>query len=216
MAPAVLDQPLRDTEPGAGAPPAARDGGFFGDGRPDGDDGVLGDTKRVGLFAFLGTVTMLFLGFTSALLLRRASTDWQRLAPPSLLALSSGALVLSSVALEIGRRRLRALDLRAAEQWTWATGLLGAVFVAVQFLAWRQLQAAGVFLASNPSSSFFYVLTGVHIVHVLGGLAWFGLVTTQMRRMAFLPGEDGLALFATYWHYLAALWLYLLYMLFLF
>jgi cytochrome c oxidase subunit 3 len=96
------------------------------------------------------------------------------------------------------------------------SGLLGALFVAGQWLAWQALAATGVFLASNPHSSFFYVLTGVHIVHVLAGLIWFGAVFIRIRGMGFTPGQDGLRLFATYWHFLAVLWAYLLFLLFVY
>jgi cytochrome c oxidase subunit 3 len=199
----------------SGRPP--REGG--GDGGPDrrgegATPGVFGDTERVGLWAFLATVTMLFVGFTSALLLRRASPDWQPLPVPSLLYASSAALVLSSVLLGIARRRLLGWDLAASQSWLLASGLLGLAFVAAQLGAWRQLAAQGVFLSSNPSSSFFYVLTGIHIVHLLGGLGWWSVVALKLRRMAFAPGEDGLGLFATYWHYLGALWIYLLLLMF--
>jgi cytochrome c oxidase subunit 3 len=198
-----------------GRPPRGGDDGGDRARRGDGaSPGIFGDTARVGLFAFMGTVSMLFMGFTSALLLRRASADWQPLPAPSLLYVSSAALVLSSLTLGIARRRLIGWDLVGSERWTWATGLLGAGFVAAQLGAWRQLAAAGVFLSTNPSSSFFYVLTGVHIVHLLGGLGWFGVVAQRLRRMAFAPGEDGLGLFATYWHFLGGLWLYLLFLMF--
>jgi len=204
----VLDR--RDlTAPGSAppAPPAeTTDGGEPG--------GIFGDTARVGLYAFLGTVTMLFLGFTSAFILRRASADWRVLAAPSLIWLSTGALVVSSLALERAKRRLAAFDLVGAETWVWATGALGALFVAAQFGAWRQLSAAGVFLASNPSSSFFYVITGTHILHVASALVWFAVIVARLRRLAILPGGGGLSLFATYWHYLGALWLYLVFLMF--
>jgi len=198
-----------------GRPPRVGDGG----GDPDrGGDGAsrsaFADTARVGLWAFMGTVSMLFIGFTSAFLLRRASPDWQPLQAPSLLYASSAALVLSSLTLAIARRRLLGWDLVGSERWTLATGLLGAGFVAAQLGAWRQLARQGVFLATNPSSSFFYVLTGLHIIHLLGGLAWFSVVALRLRRMAFAPGEDGLGLFATYWHFLGGLWLYLLVLMF--
>lgn len=198
-----------------GRPPGGGDDG----GGPDrGREGpsTFADTARVGLFAFMGTVTMLFIGFTSALLLRRASPDWQPLRAPSLLVVSSLALVLSSLTLAVARRRLIGWDLAGSERWTWATGLLGLAFIAAQLGAFGQLAAEGVFLATNPSSSFFYVLTGAHIVHLLGGLGWFCLVAMRLRRMAFAPGEDGLGLFATYWHFLGGLWLYLLLLMFVF
>jgi cytochrome c oxidase subunit 3 len=198
-----------------GRPPGGGDDGGDRERRGDGASfGVFGDTGRVGLWAFLATVTMLFMGFTSALLLRRASADWRPLPVPSLLYVSSAALVLSSLTLGIARRRLIGWDLVGSERMTWATGALGAAFVLAQLATWRQLAAAGVFIATNPSSSFFYVLTGVHIVHVLGGLGWFCKVMLQLRRMAFAPGEDGLGLFTTYWHFLGGLWLYLLFLMF--
>lgn len=212
MSSSVLERRARDVGHRAGEPPAPG-GDDGGRGRRD-DGGVFADTGRVGLYAFMATVTMLFLGFTSALLLRRASPDWQPLRAPGLLYLSSAALAISSLALQGARRRLLGFDLRGCERWTWATGGLGALFVAAQLGAWRQLAAQGVFLSTNPSSSFFYVLSGLHAVHLLGGLGWFAVVLSRLRRMAFAPGEDGLALFATYWHFLGGLWLYLLLLMF--
>jgi cytochrome c oxidase subunit 3 len=205
----------KHTYPGLG-------GGAGVPGLPGGDggrngrngEGLFGDTARVGLWAFLGTVTMLFIGFTSALLLRRGSSDWQPIAAPSLLWLNTAVLVVSSLTLESARRRLRGWDLQGSERYVWTTGLLGLGFVLGQIGAWQQLAAQGVFLATNPSSSFFYLLTGVHIVHLAGGLAWFVKVAVGLRRLAYAPGEDGLSLFATYWHFLGGLWLYLLVVLF--
>jgi cytochrome c oxidase subunit 3 len=95
-------------------------------------------------------------------------------------------------------------------------GLLGFGFVLAQIAAWRELSATGVYLASNPHSSFFYVLTGVHVVHVVAGLVWYLVALLRLRRMAFVPGEDPLRLFAIYWHFLAVLWAYLLFLLFVY
>ncbi len=199
---------------GPGAPGGGDDrpggGGPSGQGAP----GILGDPALFGLWAFLGTVTMLFIGFTSAYILRRASPDWQPLAAPPILWLNTAVLLASSVGLEAARRRLRGWDLAGSERFLLATGFLGLLFVAGQYVGWRQLAARGIFLATNPHSSFFYVLTGVHALHLLGGLGWFVAAARRFRRMAYLPGEDGLRLFATYWHFLGALWVYLLFLLF--
>ena len=184
------------------------------DGGRNGSPDIFADPTRFGLWAFMGTVSMLFIGFTSAYILRRSSADWRPLSPPSLLWINTAVLLASSLTIDGARRRLRGWELRAVRGWVAATGLLGALFVVGQIGAWRQLAAQGVFLATNPHSSFFYVLTGVHIVHLLGGLCWFGVVLSKVRRMAYTPGEDGLGLFATYWHFLAALWVYLLFLLF--
>ena len=80
--------------------------------------------------------------------------------------------------------------------------------------AWRILASLGVFLASNPHSSFFYMLTGVHLVHLAGGLAWFAVTYTKLRRLDYAPGDDGLGLFAVYWHFVGGLWAYLLLLLY--
>jgi cytochrome c oxidase subunit 3 len=95
-----------------------------------------------------------------------------------------------------------------------ATGALGGLFVAGQVATWRGLAAQGVFLASSPHSSFFYVLTGAHAFHLLGGLAWFAALWARLGRLALVPGGDAVSLFALYWHYLGVLWLYLALLLF--
>ena len=207
---------------GSTAGPVVVSGGTGGTGPtplgPTGGQGgsLFGDPARFGLWLFLGTASMLFIGFTSAYILRRASADWQPLSAPGILWLNTAILFVSSVTLERSRRRLVGWDLASARLWLSLTGLLGALFVAGQWLAWQALAATGVFLASNPHSSFFYVLTGVHVVHVLAGLIWFAAVFDRIRRMGFTPGEDGLRLFATYWHFLAVLWAYLLFLLFVY
>jgi len=204
-------------KPRAGGSDGPGPGGILpgGDGgQGDGAPGILGDTARFGLWAFLGTISMLFIGFTSAYLIRRTSADWRPLSPPWILWLNTAALVASSFTLQAARRRLRDWDLRGLPPWVAATGVLGVLFLAGQIMAWRRLAAQGIFLASNPHNSFFYVLTGLHGLHLLGGLVWFAAVLVQVRRMAYTPGEDGLRLFATYWHFLAGLWIYLLFLLF--
>jgi cytochrome c oxidase subunit III len=216
--PAPLTDKLVPTRPGAGGGTGGRDGERHGgdDGPGDGAPALLGDPSRFGLLAFLGTVSMLFVGFTSAYILRRASADWQPLSAPPVLWLNTAALLASSVTLEIARRRLRGWDRAGAQLFLAATGLLGLAFAAGQIVGWHQLAAMGVFLSSNPHSSFFYLLTGVHVVHLLAGLVWFAVALSRLRRMALLPGEDGLRLFATYWHFLGALWVYLLWLLFVY
>jgi cytochrome c oxidase subunit 3 len=196
-----------------GEGPESRCGSPEGNRRPGGD-GFFGDTYRVGLWAFLGTLTMLFMGFTSAYVFRKASVDWQPLSPPRLLWANTVALVLSSLTLQAARRRVKGWAFREANVWLIATGLLGGLFVVGQLLAWRGLQGQGIYLASNPHSSFFYILTGLHGIHLLGGLVWFAVVARRVYRMAHVPGEDGLALFATYWHFLGVLWVYLFLLLF--
>lgn len=207
----VLDRPLDERNGGGGVPrrPGGGDGGG-GDARQ-----VPGDPRRIGLWLFLGTLTMLFVGFTSAYVVRRTADDWAPITAPPLLWANGVVLVLSSVALEVSRRRLRGWDLPSTQRWFVSAGALGALFLAGQLVAWRELVARGVYLSSNPHSSFFYLLTGLHALHLVGGLIWFTVSLWRLRRMAYTPGEDALGLFATYWHFLCVLWLYLFVLLFL-
>jgi cytochrome c oxidase subunit III len=210
MTSAVLDQRAPDAGPPA-APPYHQ-----ADGEPGGGGGIFGDPARFGMLAFMGTISMLFIGFTSAYILRAASADWRPLSPPAVLWVSTLALGCSSLALESARRGLRTFDVRLVQNGVMATGLLGTLFLIGQVLGWRALAAQGVFLATNPHSSFFYLLTGLHGLHLIGGLIWLVPVTIRAHRMEYAPGTDALGLVALYWHFLGALWLYLGYLLFFF
>lgn len=208
----VLDKaaPAARLRDGGGAP-----GRPHGDGGDDDSRGAAGDPRRVGLWLFLGSLSMLFVGFTSAYVVRRTGADWVPLPTPGILWANCAVLVASTLTLEISRRRLRGWDLVGAQGWLALTGALGGLFLVGQLLAWRTLAERGVFLASNPHSSFFYVLSGLHALHLAGGLVWFAAAMWKVRRMAYTPGEDALALFATYWHFLTVLWVYLFVLLFL-
>jgi cytochrome c oxidase subunit 3 len=211
--------PLLEAEAPAAVARAGGRGGFAEVPSHGGDDrggGWTADPARFGLWAFLGTISMLFAGFTSAYIVRRAGADFRPIAAPDLLWWNSLVLVGSSVALELARRRLRAWELAGARRFVSATGLLGTAFAAGQLLVWRLLADRGIFLASNPHSSFFYVLTGLHALHLAGGLVWLAVLRVRLSRLAVTPGQDGLGLLAAYWHYLDALWIYLALLLFVF
>jgi cytochrome c oxidase subunit 3 len=208
----VLDRPL-DERNGGGGVPGRPGGGDGGGGEPAPD--VPNDPRRFGLWLFLGSLTMLFVGFTSAYIVRRTAADWAPLEAPGLLWANGLVLILSSATLEVSRRRLRGWDLVGTQAWLAATGALGGLFLLGQIMAWRILAGQGIYVASNPHSSFFYVLTGLHALHLMVGLIWFTVALWRVRRLAYTPGDDGLSLFATYWHFLSVLWVYLFVLLFL-
>lgn len=197
---------------GGGVPPAPPGGANGG----SGGGGILADPARLGLWLFLGTITMLFIGFTSAYIARRANAGWGGdLTPPRLLWVNTLVLLASSVTVEGARRRLRRWE-PGVVAWLGFSGALGALFVAGQVAVWRSLTAQGVLLATSAHNSFFYLLTGLHVVHLLGALIWFLAVLAKARRLAYTPGQDGLGLFATFWHFLGGLWVYLFLLLFVF
>ncbi|HKN34489.1 MAG TPA: cytochrome c oxidase subunit 3 [Terriglobales bacterium] len=176
--------------------------------------------SRTGIWVGLAGITMMFAAFTSALIVRQGSAmDWRHFALPPVLYLNTALLFASSVTLEIARRRVaafaRGLEDRvgASLGWLYLTLGLGLMFVGGQYEAWLQLKAQGLYLATNPSSSFFYVLTAVHVLHVLGGLGGLTLVITRLSRRIPTLRRSTLDTASCYWHFIDILWLYLLWLL---
>jgi len=168
-----------------------------------------------GIWVVLASITMSFAAFTSALIVRQGSAlDWRHLTLPRILYLNTLVLFASSFALEVARRRVgsfmggRKNQAVSPSRWLYIALFLGLLFVAGQYVAWGQLRSQGLFLATNPSSSFFYVLTAVHALHVLGGLG--GLVRVIHRLNKSILRKSTLDATAYYWHFMDALWVYLL------
>lgn len=163
-------------------------------------------TAQLTVLAFLGTATMLFAGFASAYLVRREGLDWLHLQLPRVLYFNTVILLASSAAMEIARRMFRRWELERARFWIGATAALGVVFLAGQILAWRQFVAQGVYLPSNPYAAFFYVLTALHGLHLLGGIGALVYVFARLPRSGL--GFDGNALAGAvlYWHFVDVLW----------
>jgi cytochrome c oxidase subunit III len=178
---------------------------------------TLGDrpsaASKTGVWVGIAAITMSFAALTSALVVRQGSAaDWRHFTFPGILYFNSLVLVASSLTLELARRRFSKSALPAALQpvtlrWLHATFALGLLFVGGQYIAWLQLRSQGLYLATNPSSSFFYVLTGVHAVHVLGGLAGLLYVAGKLRRSVLRKSTLDAA--SHYWHFMDVLWLYL-------
>jgi cytochrome c oxidase subunit III len=211
-----MPQVLRE-KPAPGGPGGVRfpGGGFNGDGVPPSRGRPAASTALVGMGAFLAAVTMLFVAFTSAYLARQQESGWSVIAMPGILWVNTGVLLASSGALEWARSALRRDDALGVRRGLAITTSLGILFVLGQLLAWRNLAAQGVFLTSNPHSSFFYLLTGVHGLHLLGGLCALGVVLLRAWQGHYTAREHGgLTVFATYWHFMDALWVYLFVLLF--
>jgi len=166
-------------------------------------------TRELGLWMFLGTVVMLFAAFTSALVVRQSSADWRSIDLPPLLWGNTVVLIVSSLWLE-GAPRTRRFSPAAARKLTGAA-TLGVLFLVGQIWAWRQLSAAGVYLSTNPYSSFFYILTGLHGLHLMAALVVLGAVVLMARQPANTEAWPYLAsLASTFWHFLTGVWVYLL------
>jgi cytochrome c oxidase subunit 3 len=176
--------------------------------------------SSTGIWVVVYSISMTFAALTSALIVRKGSSqDWQSFALPSILYLDTVLLLGSSVTLEIARRRVarfmggvgRAGE--RPERWLYLTLGIGLLFVSGQYLAWAQLRREGLYLATNPSSSFFYLLTVAHVLHVLGGLAGLGYVIAKFSKSELRRSTLDAA--SHYWHFVDLLWVYLLVLLWL-
>ncbi len=192
----------RDLIPSAGNLPAVEDSS---------------PASRTGIWVGLAAITMTFAAITSAMVVRQGSSmDWRHFTLPPVLYLNTVVLLASSVALEVARKRVAAVarGIRSNRSlplmWLWLTLGLGLLFVGGQYLAWLQLKAEGWYLATNPSSSFFYLFTAMHGLHVLGGLAGLTLVIWRFSRPVSTLRLSTLSTVSYYWHFMDVLWIYLL------
>jgi len=166
----------------------------------------------IGIFA----ITMSFAAFTSALFVRQGSGDWTHVVVPRLLYVNTGVLLLSSIPLEMARRafmnapELEASALRNSLRWLGITLALGLAFVVGQYLVWKELAAQGLYLATSSNSSFLYVFTAVHALHVLGGITGLLRLIARMTPKQITLRKSSVANTAIYWHFMGVLWLYLL------
>jgi cytochrome c oxidase subunit 3 len=166
---------------------------------------------KIGLGVFLAVVGSLFALFISAYSMRMNMVDWRALPVPRLLWFNTGVLVLSSIALQWAQVAARRDDTDGAIIGLCAAGALAVTFLVGQLLAWQQLRVAGYFLAANPANSFFYLITAVHGLHLMGGLVALGRTTAKVwRGAAMTQVRLSVELCAIYWHFLLLVWLVLL------
>lgn len=218
--PSVLEAPeVKVGGPHGGGPrdhgPWGGGGGGGGDGDPNGGRGVPG----AGLLAMrflLVSISVLFATIGLAYYERAQSPGhWQHIQVPSLLWLSSGLILGSTWTLEIARSALARKNSVRYAQWLAVTVGLGAAFLGSQLFALRELARRGMYLRHNPHSSLFYVLTGAHGIHLLGGMvALVCLLVTASRRpevvlFDYRRQSSRTAAAALFWHFLTAIWLFL-------
>ncbi|NRP70059.1 putative cytochrome c oxidase subunit 3 [Ensifer psoraleae] len=165
---------------------------------------------KIGLGVFLAVVGALFTLFISAYFMRMASSDWSPMPLPRFLWINTGVLVLSSVTLHWAKVEAERRNDEAARTSLLVALAAGLAFLVGQLFAWRALSSAGYLLSGNPANSFFYMITGMHGLHIVGGLAALGRVALRTwdapidRRTRLAIG-----LCATYWHFMLAVWVVL-------
>ena len=223
--------------PGTIAPPDieliiedSRGGGGGGNRPPDGgDDDDNGDFDRqrrrrpapprrfsTGIAIGMVSILMFFMALASAfLVLHHSSHVWVAVHLPRILWVNTAILIGSSFLAERARARLALGDDRGFRKLWLVTTLMGFLFVAGQLVAWRELAGQGVYIASNQASSFFYIFTGAHGVHLLGGVAALLFVLLRNFEKSQISVSLAAELTSYYWHFMDGLWIFLFALLYL-
>ncbi|HKS39424.1 MAG TPA: cytochrome c oxidase subunit 3 [Blastocatellia bacterium] len=184
------------------------------------DDAIEPDKYRIGMWVGLASILMLFVALTSAYILRQTRglsevNDWVPLEMPVVLWFNTALILISSLSIELARRALKRNDYARFRVWIALTTLLGIAFLAGQIIAWRQLAGQGIYVDTHPHSSFFYLLTSLHALHLLGGIIALAYVTIAgMRLRISLRRRTVVGVTALYWHFMDGLWIYLFLLLF--
>lgn len=162
---------------------------------------------QVGLWAFLAVATSLFALLVAAYHMRMDEADWTNLALPKVLWLNTAVLVIASAAMQwtlVAARRGQADVVRMGLA---SGGVFSFAFLAGQVWAWQQLNASGHYSATNPAYAFFILLTAVHGIHLLGGLAvWARATVRAVRGADFNKVRLSVELCTVYWHFLLVVW----------
>ncbi len=237
--PVVVEEPKIGGRGPTYIPPRDDGHGGGGGGQPDGYRGRI-RRYRMGLFFGMASIVMLFVAFTSAYIVRqgmgtwdehvgRYTTDCRPLNIPPLLWINTGVLLVSSLTLFLARRGLARkirlsrshgesvpmasplmLPKREPVPWLGITLILGLAFLAGQVLAWKQLVDQRIFMSTNPSSAFFYVLTGAHAIHLAGGIVALIYATlTSALHKPLVTRFVVVDVTSLYWHFMDFLWLYI-------
>ncbi|MBI3406093.1 MAG: heme-copper oxidase subunit III [Acidobacteria bacterium] len=194
-----------------GDPPAAPPSNHGGHGDGEGARPPVPQTIYVtAVMLGIGAIVMFFMALVSAYIVRRGmGGDWKSIELPRVLWLTTAILVLSSVTIEQARGRLKENDLGGFRQWWYATVGLGLAFLVGQYSAWLQLRAAGVYLPTNPSSSFFYVLTAAHGLHLMGGILALTYVAFRSWQHTHATRATASEAATMYWHAMDGIWIFL-------
>jgi cytochrome c oxidase subunit 3 len=233
---ATVDDPRISLGDDGILPPVRGGGGDDGSGPGLPDYATRLRRARLGLLVALTPVLMLFVSFSSAYVVRQGLPtldprtnmlvrDWIPVTLPRLLLINTGVLILSSLFMELARRQIRVQATRVPPSitpgvsagdemripWLSMTLVLGLAFLLGQWMAWRQLAANGFYVATTPSSSFVYLLTGTHAIHLMGGvLALFVAGIASLLRRSVATRSIVVDVTAWYWHFMAGLWIYIL------
>jgi cytochrome c oxidase subunit 3 len=200
---------------GGNKPPARGDGG--GDDNRRRRPGPPSPRRYyTGIALGIVSILMFFMALASAYLVERTTSErWVPVRLPAILWANSIILLASSATIEGARKRLAKADISGFRSLWLITTILGLAFLAGQLVAWRLLVAQGIYVATNQGSSFFYIFTAVHGVHLLGGICALIYVYRRNFESAKISVSLAAAVSSYYWHFMDGLWLFLFALLYL-
>lgn len=177
-------------------------------------DGIHGEVMltrsagRTGLLMFLAVISSMFLLFMISYYSRSLFPDWEVLSDPRILWVNTGVLVLASITFQLASNAARRKADSRMRNYLLASAGLTVAFIVGQWLAWNQLLSAGFYAWENPAIAFFYLFTGLHALHLVGGMWFLGRLGLQMKSENTRElARYRVTLCATYWHYLLLVWL---------
>lgn len=166
--------------------------------------------KKFALWLFIVSVLMVFAALTSAYIVRQAEGNWVVFELPALFWVNTGIILISSVTMHWAYLAAKRDSLEMVKIATVITTILGIAFLVGQFMAWGDLVANSIHLVGNPSGSFVYILSGLHGLHIIGGLVFLLiLLASTFKYKVHSKSLNQIEMCATYWHFLGGLWLYL-------
>ena len=169
--------------------------------------------QKFALWVGIGSIVMMFAAFTSAYVVRRSGGNWLEFKLPDIFFVNTAVIVLSSITLHFSYTAFK----KGNEVWykglLVTTFVLGVLFVVLQYKGWQAMTDMGATFTVNPSSSFIYVISGLHAGHVLGGIATLIVAMVHAFVLPFKPTrrrKERFDLVCQYWHFVDVLWVYLI------
>lgn len=165
---------------------------------------------KFALWVAMGSISMMFAGLTSAYIVREAQGNWVYYKLPFIFWVSTAVILLSSVTIQMGVRAFKNREMPKYRNLISLTLVLGLLFGLLQYIGFRQLYANNIRVDGNPSESFLFIITGLHLLHILGGVIALLIVFFRAFRTRIkVYNATGLEVVASYWHFVDVLWIYL-------